>query len=170
MDHRFAHGQPTQNDNQPVEMAALGRDSFGRLVLTATDGRQWVDVRPVRAFPITDPGFGLALCDKQGHELLWVERPSDLPAEARRPVEEELDQREFMPVVRRIHRVTLGEPGQWHVETDRGPTTFLLLSGDDIRRLDDHRAILRDVHGTRYLIEDLRRLDGKSRRILERYL
>ncbi|HEY2893827.1 MAG TPA: DUF1854 domain-containing protein, partial [Pirellulales bacterium] len=72
---------------------------------------------------------------------------------------------------RRILRVPVdAEPTQWEVETDRGPTRFVLNSNDDVRRLGPHRALVIDSHGIRYLIDDVRQLDHLSRRIIERYL
>jgi hypothetical protein len=62
------------------------------------------------------------------------------------------------------------EPSEWEVETDRGPTRFILNNEDDVRRLDDQRALVIDASGIRYLIPDLRSLDAASRRVLERYL
>ena len=74
-------------------------------------------------------------------------------------------------MVRRIVRISAPvEPSEWEVETDRGRTRFVLNSEDDVRRLSDHRALIFDAHGIRYLIPDLRALDGTSRRLLERYL
>ena len=78
--------------------------------------------------------------------------------------------REFVPVVRRILSVSAVEPSEWRVETDRGPTRFLLNSEDDVCPLDDHRALVTDANGIRYLIPDLRQLDATSRRLLERFL
>ena len=42
------------------------------------------------------------------------------------------------------------------METDRGETTFLLDSEDDVRRLGDYKALFIDTHGIRYLIPDTR--------------
>ena len=36
-------------------------------------------VTPVRAFPISAPDEGLSLVSTDGHELLWIEAPSQLP-------------------------------------------------------------------------------------------
>ena len=63
------------------------------------------------------------------------------------------------------------DPSQWSIVTDRGPTTFLMEDSDnDVRRLGPYRILLVDTHGVRYLISDTRKLDGTSRRILDRYL
>jgi hypothetical protein len=149
---------------------ALHQDAWGRLVLTR-DGRETIGVEPVRAFPLSDRQYGVALCDAEGHELLWIDDLQTLPAEIRRVVEEELARREFVPVILRILKVSAAvEPSEWDVETDRGRTRFLLNSEDDVHRLDPHRALLTDSHGIRYLIPDTRQLDATSRRLLERYL
>ena len=76
-----------------------------------------------------------------------------------------------MPQIHRIVRVSLQtEPCEWEVETDRGPTKFVLKSDDDVRRLDKRRAMVIDAHGIHYLIPDTDALDRHTRRILERYL
>jgi hypothetical protein len=89
----------------------------------------------------------------------------------RTALEAELAEREFLPVIKRIYRVSLQtNPCEWEVETDRGPTKFLLKSEDDVRRLEGNRALVTDAHGVRYLIPDSETLDRHSRRVLERYL
>jgi hypothetical protein len=150
---------------------ALHHDAWGRLVLSDAAGRQHVGVEPVRAFPITDPRHGIALCDADGHELHWIDDLDALPPPLRSILEADLARREFVPVLRRILTVSAPvEPSEWEVETDRGRTRFVLNSEDDVRRLDDRRALIVDAHGTRYLIADVDALDGTSRRLLERYL
>lgn len=148
----------------------LHHDAWGRLVLTH-GGREHVGVEVVRGFPLSDPRHGVAVSDAEGHELLWIDDLDALPPSLRAFLEEDLTRREFVPVVRRILRISAGvEPSEWDVETDRGPTRFLLNSEDDIHPLADHRALVTDAHGVRYLIPDLRALDATSRRLLERYL
>jgi hypothetical protein len=165
------HPTPSTNGNATVPALALHRDSRGRLVYTDADGRQHVGVEPIRAFPISAPRQGIALCDSAGQEILWIERLDDLPADARATLEEELAQREFIPVLKRVTRISApAEPSEWEVETDRGPTRFVLNSEDDVHCLDGHRALVKDAQGLRYLIPDLRKLDATSRRLLERYL
>ncbi len=149
----------------------LEYDAWGRLVLTEADGRRYVGAEPVRAFPVSDPERGLSILDAEGHEIAWVDDLAQLPPAVRRFLEEDLARREFVPVLRRIVRISAPiEPSDWDVETDRGPTRFTLNNEDDVRALGDHRAMIVDAHGTRYLIPDTRALDGTSRRLLERFL
>jgi hypothetical protein len=149
----------------------LHRDAWGRLVLTEPGGRQHIGVTPVRAFPISAPEQGLALCNVEGREVWWVESLGELPPQLRRLLEEDLGRRQFMPIILRVREISApAEPSLWDVETDRGRTTFVLNSEDDVHCLEDHRALITDAHGVRYLIHDTRALDSASRRLLERFL
>jgi len=150
----------------------LERDAFGRLACAAPDGARHENVQPVRAFPLADPGAGIALLSAEGRELLWIERLADLPDAERALIEEEFARREFMPVIERIVAVSsYATPSSWQVETDRGATTLVLKSEDDIRRLKGPGALLiGDANGIHYLIRDRNALDAASRRILKRFL
>ena len=145
-------------------------DAFERLVLVDAEGQRHVGVEPVRAFPLTDPDRWISICDAAGREIALIEDSSLLPDRVREPLEKELGRRVFLPRIERIVRVTGTNPTQWEVQTDRGPSTFLAKSDDEIRRFGPHKAMLIDAHGTRYVIEDVRALDHASRRTLERYL
>ena len=161
-------------DNAPPIAAGafgLNHDSWGRLVLIDSTGRRHIGVEPVRAFPISEPQNWISIVDSDGRELVLVDDINQLAPAVRQLLEEDLARREFVPHIRRIIKVsTDAEPAEWNVETDRGPTRFLLNSADDIRRLSPSSALLIDVHGTRYLIEDIGQLDAASRRVLERYI
>jgi hypothetical protein len=149
----------------------LRHDAWGRLVLIDAEGRQHTGVEVVRAFPISDPRHGIAICDAKGRELVWLADLDALPASLVQQIEDELTQREFMPIIHRIVKVSAPiEPSEWEVETDRGRTSFVLNSEDDVHKLDEQRALITDAHGIRYLISDIEQLDANSRRLLERYL
>jgi hypothetical protein len=149
----------------------LARDAFGKLVFTGTDGVAHVGAVPVRAFPIAAPDEGLSLIGPQGHELAWVPRLSALPAALRELIEAELTQREFTPVIERIREVsTFSVPSTWTVDTDRGPTHFVLKSEDDIRRLGNGRLLIAASQGLSLSVRDMGALDKHSRKLLERFL
>ena len=125
---------------------SLAQDPWGRLVLTNPDGTQHVGVVPVRAFPIGYPKGWLILCDKEGRELHCLEDATTLPAELRGLLDEALAQREFVPIICRVRKVSSYlEPAEWEVDTDRGPTRFVLKSEDDVRRLGPYRALILDA-------------------------
>jgi hypothetical protein len=149
----------------------LHSDPWGRLVYVDENGVAHVDVVPVRAFPISDPLHWIILCSAQGHELRCIDDLAVLPRAVRVTLDNELARREFVPRILRVVNVSSHfEPAEWEVETDRGPTRFVLKSEDDVRRLGPHTALLLDSQGTRYLVADTRRLDTYGRRAVERYL
>ena len=149
----------------------LLRDAHGRLVLVAADGTRHIGVAPVRAFPVSRPQRGIALLGADGRELAWLECLEDLPPAQRGLVQDELAAREFMPEIGRIVSVsTYATPSTWRVETDRGPTEFVLRGEEDIRRLPGHALLVSDSHGIHYLIRDAARLDRASRHLLDRFL
>ncbi len=156
---------------QQLDRVLFFYDPLGRLVFRDSAGSEHIDVTPVRGFPISEPDYGVSICDVEGHELLWIERLSQLPAAARETLTADLALREFMPELQRIERISANsEPCEWEVVTDRGPTRFVLKIDEDVRRLDDRRAMVTDANGVSYLIADLAALDTASRRYLERYL
>ena len=149
----------------------LQRDSFGHLVFIAADGGVHPDVSAARAFPITAPSESTAIIGRDGHELAWIPQLDALPAETRLLVEEELQTREFMPEIRSVSGVSgYATPCTWHVETDRGATSFVLNTEEDIRRLTAPALLIVDNRSIQFLIRDRNALDDTSRRILDRFL
>jgi hypothetical protein len=154
-----------------IKSFSLERDAWERLVLVDQDGQRYAGVEPIRAFPISDPAYAISIVDSEGRELIHVGALDDLRPAVREVIEVELARREFVPLVRRIvNDPPDSEPAEWTVETDRGVTTFQLESEDDVHRTDQHQFTIVDSHGIRYLIPDARKLDGFSRRVLDRFL
>lgn len=151
----------------------LERNPHGQLVAHGDDGVVHLGVLPVRAFPLSAPDDGgLSLQGPDGRELAWWPALADVPPALRALIEEELAQREFVPVIRRIVKVSsFSTPSTWAVETDRGSTDFVLKGEEDIRRLDAAgRLLITDDHGLTFLVPDRYALDRASRRLLERFL
>lgn len=149
----------------------LIRNPFGRLVFTGADGEVHEAVVPVRAFPIGAPDDGIALVSGEGRELVWIDRLDTLPAATAALIREELESREFVPLVRRIRSVSsFACPSTWDVDTDRGDAQLVLKGEEDIRRLGRDKLLIADAHGIQYLIRDLTALDRGSRKILDRFL
>lgn len=149
----------------------LHRNPFGHLVFRAADGTEHVGVEPARAFPITAVREEIALLSREGHELAWISKLDDLPAEMCRLLEEELEGREFMPEIRRVRSVSgYATPCTWRVETDRGDTDLVLKAEEDIRRLPGSALLIVDSRGIQFLIRNPLVLDANSRKILDRFL
>lgn len=149
----------------------LTRNLAGRLVLRLADGVMHEGVTPVRAYPVQAPQEFIALMSAEGKEVLWIERLADVPLDVRALINEEIAAREVMPVIQHLARVsTYSTPSTWEVETDRGPTKFVLKGEEDIRRLSGGTLIITDSHGLRFYVADMQQLDKHSRRILDRFL
>src|SRR5215211_3804006 len=149
----------------------LIRDQWGQLIFVAANGQKYPNVAPVALFPISEPESWISIRSSDGTELVCIKDPGTLPPEVWQLLKEDLSRREFVPTIRRIVRVSGNtEPCEWQVETDRGPTRFVLKSEDDVRRIGEHEILILDAHGTRYHIPDLGAVDVKSRRIVEWYV
>lgn len=148
----------------------ITRNSFGQLVLTDTGGKAHL-ITPVRAFPLAAPTENIGLINTDGEEVAWIERLTDLPEANRQLIADEMASREFMPVIRRIHRVSsFATPSTWDLETDRGDTSMVLKGEEDIRRLASPALMITDSRGITFLIRDRYALDGHSKRLLDRFL
>ena len=149
----------------------LSKNTFGQLWLQAEDGQFYEQVLPVKAFPISLPDQCIAIVDRDGHELVWLDDLNQISAENQRMIKEELAHREFMPVLTRITAVSsFATPSTWTVETSRGATQFVLKGEEDIRRISKDTYLISDNHGVQYLIENIQLLDKHSRRLLDRFL
>jgi hypothetical protein len=149
----------------------LTRNAFGQLCCKTEAGQLYEQVLPVKAFPISLPNECIAIVDRDGHELIWLDNLSEVSAENQRMIQEELANREFMPVLMKITAVSsFATPSTWTVETSRGATQFVLKGEEDIRRISKDTYLISDNHGVQYLIENIQLLDKHSRRLLDRFL
>ncbi len=148
----------------------LKRDALGRLVFIDSKGEQHVGVHPVRAFPITAPAAGIGIMNQSGKELCWFPDITTISAAELQLIEEELAEREFMPVIEKITGVsTFATPSIWDIETDRGPTRIRLKGEEDIRRIAGNTLLIADSNGLQFLIKDSTTLDKVSKKLLDRF-
>ncbi|SFL88042.1 cyanophycin metabolism-associated DUF1854 family protein [Nitrosomonas communis] len=149
----------------------LSRNAFGRLIFADKDQQVHEGIVPVRAFPITASDQGIALVNAHGQELAWIECLAELPEEFRKLIETELANREFMPEIKHIDKVSsFVTPSTWWVKTDRGETAFVLRGEEDIRRLSPTALLIADSNGINFLIRDRLMLDRHSIKLLDRFL
>lgn len=149
---------------------SLERDALGRLVFIDAAGSSHVGVYPVRAFPITEPGAGISIMDQSGKELRWFDGIAAISKDELTLIEEELAAREFMPVIKKITKVsTFATPSIWDLETDRGLTRIRLKGEEDIRRIAGNTLLIADSNGLQFLIKDSTKLDKLSKKLLDRF-
>jgi uncharacterized protein DUF1854 len=156
---------------QAVSALRLVREASGQLSLTDAAGQTHSNVRLVPLFPASDPDNWISICEAAAGEIVCVADPGQLAQSSREVMRDELSRREFVPVIRRIVRVSSNtEPSEWDVETDRGRTRFVLETEENVRRLNRNQITIEDANGIRYLVADVAGLDAKSRRIVEWYV
>ena len=150
---------------------SLERNPLGRLKVQTPDGAVHEPVTAVRAFPIQTPAANISLVGPSGHEVAWIADLAGLPPEQRALLEQELHQREFMPLIQRLVAVSsFATPSTWTVDTDRGRCQFVLKGEEDIRKLNRTTLLVIDSHGVQFMIRDPQSLDKHSRKLLDRFL
>lgn len=165
-----ACGEILLNNHVIKSITMCCRDDRGRLILMDDQGREYRDVRPIRMFPITDPEGWISICDSQLNELLCIESLEAVPAESRRIFKEELNRCMFTPLIQQITRlVPVGDDIHLFIVTDRGPTA-ITVNTEDIYRLSEHRILIKDVNGARYLIPNWNMMSPHSQKALNPYL
>jgi Domain of unknown function (DUF1854) len=149
----------------------LERNQWGRVVATLEDKSRFEDVSIVPLFPISDPSRWISVIARDGKEVAAITDPALCDAEIQELLTEELTYRDFVPRISRVLSVSgTSEPCEWHVETNHGPTKFVLKAEDDIRRLSVHEVMILDANGGRFRVDDTRKLDPRSRRFIEWYV
>ena len=135
------------------------------------NGERHVGVVAVRAFPVAAPDEAVSIVDDHGHELVWIAQLVDLSEALLSRMRQALNEREFMPLIQKLHGVSsFATPSTWDIETDRGPTQLVLKGEEDIRRLSASVLLVTDTQGVQYLIRDLPLMDRHSRKLLDRFL
>jgi len=156
------------------EKMRLFRTGNGALRLTVDGDRSYLEVKVVRAFPFSQSEHYITLLDARDRDMVigMVREPGALEAESRQALEGALGRHYFLPTITRVHSLK-EEFGTMYfdVETDRGPRKFVARGlRDGMDELDDGQVIIPDVDGNRCRIADVRELDTRSRRLLERVI
>jgi hypothetical protein len=149
----------------------LSLDAWEHLQLTDANGQVHRDVSVVPLFPVSASDDWITILASDGEELLCVRDLRMLSEDNRNLIRSELAFREFVPLIQRVVRVSgTQEPCEWVVETNYGPTSFVLNSEEDVRRINAWSVNFVDANGGRYRVDDLRKLDHRSRAFVEWYV
>ena len=149
----------------------LSRDEWNHLKLTDAIGTVYRDIAVIPLFPISAGKQWVSLVSSDGEEIACLESIHSLSASNIALLEEELSLREFVPIIEKITRVSgITEPCEWFVETNHGPTSFVLKTEEDVRRISAKAVNITDANGIRYRVEDMKKLDKRSRAFVEWYV
>ena len=147
----------------------LELDVDGQLWATSP-GASRLAVSARRAFPLSNPDSYVSLVDDHHYERACFTTLGVLNEEQRKTVERALAKGDFLPEIRQILAITQeATQSRWQVDTDRGPTDFIVDQDDHVRLLPDGRHLISDSHGMRYLVPVQSALDAMSRKLLSRF-
>ena len=149
----------------------LSRDEWSHLKLTDSAGHEYIDVAVIPLFPISASKQWVAIVSADGEEIACLDSIDGLSASNLALLNEELALREFVPIIEKIVKVSgIMEPCEWFVETNHGPTNFVLKTEEDVRRISAKVINITDANGIRYRVEDIKKLDKRSRAFVEWYV
>ena len=143
------------------------RSQRGSLILSL-EGKEYTDLKIRRAFPFEQANSFIGVFDSNGDELGLLEDPQTLDDDSRQALLDELDKIYFHPKILTFSNLD-EEYGvlRGQIETSSGPRQLEIRNyRTNVRMLSGGRAIVEDVDGNRYLIEDWRALPKHTREIL----
>lgn len=138
------------------------------VTVTLKDGTVMEKLEPRRLFPVNKLEEYITLLDSEFVERAVIRKIDDLSPESAAAIRRSLDDYYLVPKITKILSVvekygTL----RWVVETERGVRGFDIRNRNhDIRVNRDFSIRVRDSDDNRYIIEDYRALDNKSRMLL----
>jgi hypothetical protein len=149
----------------------LSRDEWNHIVVTCADGRVFKDVSVIPLFPITASQRWISLVNSEGEEIACFESLDGISPQTLKLMEEELAMREFVPVIEKVISVSgTQEPCEWVVDTNHGRTSFVIKAEEDVRRVSAKSVVFTDANGIRFRVDDMRKLDSRSRAFVEWYV
>ena len=143
------------------------RSPRGNLILRI-GRREYIDLNIRRAFPLEDKNRYIGFFLQDGTELGLLDDPEQLEETSRDTLLQELDKIYFRPHITAFNSLD-EEFGvlRGHIETTSGPRPLEIRGyRKNVRMLSNNRAIIEDVDGNRYLIDDWPQLPQRIREIL----
>ncbi|MEM0967633.1 MAG: DUF1854 domain-containing protein, partial [Verrucomicrobiota bacterium] len=124
----------TKTNTTNLQLASCGA---GRLTATQ-EGRESVIVRPVKCFPLSEPGRHLSLRDEKNEEVAFVEDRSQLDEHSAHALNEALAAGGFAFEVTGIESIKPDfELRTWKVKTESGDRVFQTALDSWPRNLED---------------------------------
>jgi len=146
----------------------LKMDGYGRLRLEVGFEERYGPVRAVRCLPLTRPYEFISIQLDEGEEVGVIPDLRELDAESRQAVEQDL---ELYYLKAEVHAI-LGVESRngiitWDLETSLGPRRVHVRDRQNIRSLPNGCTVLTDIHGAKFEVPPVEKLDEKSRKWLE---
>lgn len=151
-----------------VEMGGDGKLRF----IPADGSPPAADVRIHLAWPLRWRDRYIVILDPEGREVCLPLSIDDLDPACRSLVRGEIEERYFMTRIRSVISVRAEHVvSYWDVDTDRGRREFVIEESErNPRRVAEAGWLFEDAGGNRFLIDDVRKLNTRSRRLLGRLI
>lgn len=148
----------------------LSREVDGTLLLVV-DGVNRGRVRVLRAAPLSDPDRCISLLDGNGEEVAMVANLADLDHDTRALLQKELERVYAGSTIRRVNSARVeSDVAYLNVETGDGARDVTVQDVHERIRHFGQRLLITDIDDNRFEIPDIRDLDGRSARFVERVL
>lgn len=147
----------TRNDGIFVDVELFGSD------------KKYIEAEPHKLFPKSGGNKYIALLDSEGEQIAVIRDADNLMPESKKVLLEALEEYYMIPrITRFIEMTTKFKIWLWTAETDHGIIKFEIRNHiSSIKPLYDGRVLIRDANDNRYEIPDYRKLDKRSRKMLE---
>lgn len=143
----------------PLQLASCGA---GRLTAWR-EGADAVVVRPVKCFPLSEPGHYLSLRNDKNEEIAFIASAEELDSSSAQALNEAITAGSFTFDVTAIIEIkTDFELRAWKVETAAGPRDFQTALDAWPRNVDAGGYLVEDVFGDLYRIPAIDKLDKAS--------
>ncbi|GHB95159.1 DUF1854 domain-containing protein [Cerasicoccus arenae] len=151
--------EASQESPPPLQLASCGA---GRLTIWR-EGADAVIVRPVKCFPLSEPGRYLSLRNDKNEEVGFIASSDDLDESSARALQEAIIASSFTFAVTGIDKIdTDFELRVWKVQTAAGPRQFQTALDAWPRSMDDGGFLMEDVFGDLYRFPPVDQLDRES--------
>lgn len=147
----------TENDGIFVDVQFFGSDEIMK------------ELEPHRLFPKSGGNKYVALLNSEGEQIAVIRDTANLLPESRKVIESALEEYYMIPRISRFIEMTEKfKIWMWTAETDHGIIKFEIRNHmTAVKPLYDGRVLIIDANDNRYEIPDYRKMDKKSRRMLE---
>lgn len=141
----------------------------GNMLNVIVDGTEYDSVYVHCSFPHTDKRIYLSIRTHDNKEIGMIRTLDSLSAEAVSLLEEQIGIRYFAPEITKVNKVQ-EEFGYtyWDTETTSGTCRFTVRGGgNNVKFVNEHRILVLDVDGNRFVIPDVHKMTDKEYRMIE---
>lgn len=141
----------------------------GDMLNLTVDGTEHAGVYVHCSFPHTDKRIYLSIRTHDNKEIGMIRTLDAFPADTVALLEEQIGIRYFAPEITKVNKVR-EEFGYsyWETETKAGACRFTVRGGgNNVKFVNEHRILVLDVDGNRFVIPDVRKMTDKEYRMIE---